>query len=440
MCKCILRNQFWYYHFESLLCGFTLILKEIMYRRELDNSWNFKEANTKEYTHCYHVYPAMMIPQVARTLIKEFRPSDKCKLLFDPYMGSGTSLVEASIAGIDSVGTDLNPLARLITRVKTTRYNLLKLEEEFYSIQSRLFFFSYNDVKDKDFNRISNYKFWYSDETLLKLSYISQLIEECSENQEFFKVALSEVVREASFTRNGEFKRFRMREDKIKTFHPDVFGLFEDKVRRNLHGLEEFEEVSGGATAGIYGFNSAESIPKSAIKKGSVDMIVTSPPYGDSRTTVAYGQFSRWSNEWFAFENARNLDSILMGGHKCKGELFVTETIAKELAAIKEADFNRYNEVVSFLNDYWLSINNVAATVRDGGIVCYVVGNRNVKGVQIPLDYFTAESFERCGFTHVTTLVREIPSKRMPSKTSPTNVAGMKVDTMSNEYIVILKK
>ena len=204
-----------------------------MYKREIDNSWNFKEANTKEYTHCYHIYPAMMIPQVARTLIKDFRPSGKCELLFDPYMGSGTSLVEASLANMNSVGTDLNPLAR-----------------QFYAIQSRLFFFSYNDVKNKNFDRISNHTFWYSADSLLRLSYLSQLIDECSENKDFFNVALSEVVREASFTRNGEFKRFRMKEDKIKSYHPDVFGLFEEKVIRNIDGLEKYEQsVTNKTTA-----------------------------------------------------------------------------------------------------------------------------------------------------------------------------------------------
>uniref|UniRef100_UPI0039671503 TRM11 family SAM-dependent methyltransferase n=1 Tax=Barnesiella intestinihominis TaxID=487174 RepID=UPI0039671503 len=93
-----------------------------MYNRQINNRWNFRTVNTKEFTHCYHSYPAMMIPQIARTLIKEYAPKDKCKLLFDPYCGSGTSLVEASLMGIDSIGTDLNPLARLMARVKTTKY------------------------------------------------------------------------------------------------------------------------------------------------------------------------------------------------------------------------------------------------------------------------------------------------------------------------------
>lgn len=411
-----------------------------MYLRKVDNRWNFREANTKEYTHCYHTYPAMMIPQVARTLIQEYRPNGKCNLLFDPYMGSGTSLVEASLANMNSVGTDINPLARLIAKAKTTIYNIVKLEDEFQKIASRLFFFSFSDVKNKNFERISNHVFWYSEESLLKLSYISQLIDEYSQNADFFNVALAEVVREVSFTRNGEFKRFRMKEDKIKTFHPDVFGIFEDKVRRNLKGLKEYQSVAGNTVADIYDFNSSLGIPQTIIERESVDMVITSPPYGDSRTTVAYGQFSRWANEWFSFDNAHNLDSLLMGGQRCNHKAFLTETIDNELQQIYDADVKRYYEVVSFLNDYWFSIQNVANTVRKGGVVCYVVGNRNVKGVQIPLDYFTAETFERCGLHHITTLVREIPNKRMPSKTSPTNVSGMKVDTMSNEYIVILEK
>lgn len=410
------------------------------YKREVDTSWNFRDADTKEYTHCYHVYPAMMIPQVARTLIKEFRPHGKCQLLFDPYMGSGTSLVEALLANVDSVGTDLNPLARLITKVKTTRYDYDVLQAEFAGISSHLGEYSYDNVRNKNFDRISNYSFWYSEDNLLRLSYLDQLIKQYSNHSDFFNVALSEVVREVSFTRNGEFKRFRMSEEKMRNFNPDVFCLFANKVQRNLAGLHNFLSVASSASAVTYDFNSVSGIPQTILADGSVDMVVTSPPYGDSRTTVAYGQFSRWANEWFSFDHAKELDTLLMGGKKCNQKYFMSESIRDELDAILEIDQKRYFEVVAFLNDYWASICNVARTIRQGGRVCYVVGNRNVKGVQIPLDYFTAEAFEKCGFHHLVTLVRDIPNKRMPLKTSPTNVKGSRVSTMNNEYIVILEK
>lgn len=411
------------------------------YKRLVDDRWSYKTANTKQYTHCYHTYPAMMIPQIARALICEYRPKGRFELLFDPYMGSGTSLVEASLMGVNSVGTDLNPLARLMGKVKTTHYDCLTLEKTFRDLQSYLVFYNESMVKNRNFDRISNYKFWYSEETLLKLSYLHQLIEEHADSCPFFLLALSEVIREVSFTRNGEFKRFKMSSKSLEKFHPDTFNIFETKVIRNLNGLRDFNEAAqNNATSEIYDFNTTQGVPENILGRGSVDMIVTSPPYGDSKTTVAYGQFSRWANEWFGFDNAKDLDKHLMGGTKAKNELFSTKSIREELTAIHTADKNRYYEVIGFLNDYSKSIKNVAELVRTGGTVCYVVGNRNVKGVQIPLDYFTAEMFEKCGFKHEITIVREIPNKRMPTKTSPTNITGEKIETMNNEYIVILNK
>lgn len=410
------------------------------YNRIFDDKWSFWDADTKEYTHGYHSYPAMMIPQICRALISEYRPQGKFTLLFDPYMGSGTTLVEGAVAGINTIGTDLNPLARMMSRVKTTHYNTDEINAQFQTICSGCSSYSVNQVKNRNFNRISNYSFWYSEDVLLKLSFLSQEINRLNSNKDFFNLVLAETVRETSFTRNGEFKRFRMKEESIRNFKPDVFKLFTNKTDRNIKGLTTFNKLERNSTSTVCDFNTTLGIPQEIIKDGDVDMIVTSPPYGDSRTTVAYGQFSRWANEWFGFADAGHIDSLLMGGKKSNTELFQTVSLRDTLDTIKVQDNKRYFEVVSFLNDYWLSIKNVAKSVRIGGIVCYVVGNRTVKGIQIDLDYYTAEMFEKCGFEHITTIVRRIPNKRMPSKTSPTNRPGVIVSTMTNEYIVILKK
>ena len=396
-----------------------------MYDRIVDPSWNFKTANTKEFTHCYHTYPAMMIPQVARTLIELYAPQDQCNLIFDPYMGSGTSLVEASLKGINSIGTDINPLARLISQAKTTHFDIQKIKEEIAEIQLFPFSYSEDKVKNTDFTRVSNPDFWYAQDILLKLSFLSQYIDSLEDEIKlFFQIALSETVREVSYTRNGEFKRFRMTEKQIKQFNPDVFGIFESKIFRNLEGLKQYNASNLSPKVQICDFNTVYEIPDVVLPNESVDMIVTSPPYGDSHTTVAYGQFSRWANEWFNFPNAKNLDNLLMGGKKKAEPIYETESIAKELKEIQSIDNTRFQEVVSFLNDYSCSIKNIAPKIRKGGIICYVVGNRTVKGIQIPLDFFTAEMFEKQGFSHLKTIVREIPNKRMPSKNSPTNVTG----------------
>ena len=410
------------------------------YNRETDDRWTFRKVDTKEYTHGYHIYPAMMIPQIARTLIEEYSPKGKFHTILDPYMGSGTTLVEATIKGIDSIGTDLNPLARMMTKVKTTHYNEKIIKAQFIEISFQLSFYDASKVVNRNFERISNYTYWYSEDVLLKLSYLHQLIEEYAADNDFFKLILAEIVREVSFTRNSEFKRFRMSKEMIANYKPNPFDLFEKKAKRNIDGLCTYNKVSHRTNVTICDFNSTDGIPHNIASEGTIDMVVTSPPYGDSRTTVAYGQFSRWANEWFGFDNAKTLDNELMGGRKCKEIKFNSIELANTLSEIHALDDKRYWEVISFLNDYSSSIQNVANTVRIGGRVCYVVGDRRVKGIQIPLDYFTAEMFEQSGFIHINTIVREIPNKRMPSLTSPTNKAGNYVQTMSHEYIVILEK
>src|SRR5579884_1205581 len=86
-----------------------------------DNSWSFEELsriNTSYITHDYHRYPAKFIPQIAARLIKE--NSGKGDLICDPFVGSGTTLVEAIVNGRRMYGSDINPVAVLISKAKTT--------------------------------------------------------------------------------------------------------------------------------------------------------------------------------------------------------------------------------------------------------------------------------------------------------------------------------
>ncbi len=80
--------------------------------------WDLVEARTQGGTHGIHPYPAKFIPQIPRQLISVLAPTDG-SIVLDPFCGSGTTLVEAQAAGIQAIGIDSNPLAALITRVKT---------------------------------------------------------------------------------------------------------------------------------------------------------------------------------------------------------------------------------------------------------------------------------------------------------------------------------
>ena len=172
-----------------------------------------------------------------------------------------------------------------------------------------------------------------------------------------------------------------------------------------------------------------------------MDIVITSPPYGDSRTTVAYGQFSRLSNQWLGLEKFNEVDRRSMGGiRKKEFKKFGFKPLDDVISQIAKIDKKRVYDVISFYIDYEKSIKNVSKVVKKRGIVAYVVGNRKVKGIEIPNDEITREFFERNGFKHIKTIIRKIPNKRMPRKTSPTNVAGITDTTMNYEYIVILQK
>lgn len=423
-------------------------LKEILINYEvrtkhIDQSWDYKGANTKEYTHCFHIYPAMMIPQVARRLLDEF--GQNAKLLFDPYCGTGTSLVEANLKGINAIGTDINNLACLIAKVKTTRLDLENLKKYISKFDDFVFKHSFLDLVDKDISipKITNVDFWFSKVAQKKLSLILEFINNITDQDiaDFFKVAFSETVRESSFVKIKEFKLVRDK-DYYKRVDPDVFGIMNYKLNRNLKGLQEFlEELDDGVNTKVYNFNTVYGIPRNIIKPNSIDIILTSPPYGDSRTTVAYGQFSRFSSEWLSLNNANEVDAISMGGRREKIIQPLNYPVIDEIInKIYSYDKKRALDVFSFFKDYKKSIENISSIVKNGGFVCYVVGNRTVKGIQIPTDEITKTIFERIGFTHVDTIVRNIPNKRMPLKNSPSNIPGLTSQTMRNEYIVIMQK
>ena len=406
------------------------------------SDWDFKGADTKSLTHCFHSYPAMMIPQIAGRLIDLY--GKHARLLLDPYCGTGTSLVEANLRGINAKGSDLNPLARLISSAKTCRLSEAQTEPHMQQMRNKLLTCGFGEFPDVAVPEFGNIDFWFPQDVQKKLAAIKFYINQIDDKdiQNFLLVAFSETVRECSYTRNGEFKLYRMVEWRRNTFEPDVFGIFARKIERNYAGLREFTAAAqNDAHTQVFEFNSTDEIPTVAVAPESVDIVVTSPPYGDSGTTVAYGQFSRLANEWLGFENAAAVDRRLMGGCKPKELLPLGDAnLDTAVGKIEKLHRKRAIEVCGFYLDYRRSIGNVATTIKPGGFACYVVGNRKVKGVVLPTDHATESYFKENGFSRERMFIRNIPNKRMPSRNSPTNIPGTTDNTMCHEHIVVMRK
>ena len=406
-----------------------------------DESWDFREADTKEYTHCFHTYPAMMIPQIARKLLTEY--GTEGGWLLDPYCGTGTSLVEASLFGMHSVGCDINPLVRLIATAKSTPICLPTLDETLNRLNDHLFQIEFQEgkVPDAPIPNILNLEYWFSEESIRYLAYLRDWINKIEDEvvRNFIRVAFSETVREVSYTRNGEFKLYRMPAEKLEGFKPDVFGIFGKKLSRNRHGLAAFLEKRKSVEVSVSDANTVQGEFPMPRPLGGYDIVITSPPYGDSHTTVAYGQFSRLAAEWIGLPNARKIDKLAMGGQHSK-EALTNAVIAPAIDKIRLVDEKRAGEVSAFYIDLGSSINSIAQVLSQCATICYVVGNRQVKGVMLPTDEFVVDAFRQHGFTHKATIVRNIPNKRMPKKNSPSNVAGATATTMHEENIVICQR
>lgn len=407
--------------------------------------WDFSNADTKEWTHGYHSYPAMMIPQVARRLIaivQQHQPD--IRSLFDPFMGSGTSLVEGLLAGLRTTGSDLNPLSRLMTQAKTTAWDPEVLQS---SVESLMDYVGNLPTSEADWPQFPNLTFWFKPTVITDLTRLKRGIEHTVSEviRPFFWVVFSDTVRWVSNSRNAEFKLYRLDETRLAQWNPDVLGTFRKIFTRNQMGNERLWERRPLPMVSLHAYSAMDL---SALPEGAFDLMVTSPPYGDSRTTVAYGQFSRLSLQWLNLADAvdgpapNKLDQAMLGGVASKAlhHTLPSSTLAAALAQIGCHDANRAREVLSFYQDLDSTLREIARVMRPGGYQCWVVGNRTVKNTQLLTDRIITELSDQYGLVPVVNFTRAIPNKRMPKENSPTNQTGAKVTTMNGEQIFILRK
>ena len=411
------------------------------YVRKIDYSWDYRGEKTKSYTHGIHTYPAMFIPQVGRRLLETY--SKEGDTVCDIFCGSGTALVESKLLGRNAYGIDLNPLAIFLAHAKTTPINPQKLTKEYLTVLDGVGKIKDDEIQRPDFKNID---FWFKDKVIIKLAKLKKAIRKVKDIsvQDFLMVAFSETVRYSSNTKTGEFKLVRVKGEKLEKHDPDVMAIFRKHAEKNIAGMIDFynDAKKNVLTKIIYGDSSKDN----GIKANSIDCIITSPPYGDSRTTVAYGQFSRLSAQWTdVFDNpndASGVDNDLLGGRATKNltHALSSNYLKESLEKIARQDAVRARDVLSFyigLNDCLKQAHKI---LRPQKYFCIVIGNRLVKQVRIPTDFIIAELAEKIGFTCEDIIVRNIPGKRMPIKNSPTNIVGALEETMNKESIVILRK
>jgi len=244
----------------------------------------------RELTHGVHSYPARMHPAMTRRLLRALDPGS----VLDPFCGSGTTLVEARFAGIQSAGVELNELAVRVARAKTwvtsakRREAVLQLGTEILEAAreaGKLAKRNSSTGRRGDKKRDAQLSGWFAPHVRRELEWLDSRIDEVEDAdfQSALKVALSSILYKVSNrTSNTD-------ETHVKRQIPRGAAArhFRGKLAELLNGLAALSTVRGGGhpevTAG-----DARHLRQLGIGEGGFDCVLTSPPYAGTYDYAAH--------------------------------------------------------------------------------------------------------------------------------------------------------
>ncbi len=412
-----------------------------------ENNWDFKNAQTNLFTHSLHAYPARMVPGIAGELIKQY--SNEGDLIVDPFCGSGTTLVEGTLVNRKMIGVDLNPFAVFMSKVKTTPIRPELLEKESNLLISDL---QSSRARTRELetypesSHIINLDFWYKKYVIRDLNYIRTRIDdffgkESAPIKDFLGLMLAKTAREVSNQRLREFKRWRMPQTELSVFRPKPIKKFKENIEKALPSMKHYYlETSGNVHRKVV-LGDARTFKTS--RKAS--LILTSPPYGDSGTTVAYGQYSSFALEWLRLTNKsdRRIDSLPLADSAEPYQCLEDSPLLKKVYVdIQDKDQRRADTVLMFFGGLNEVFSNFAKVLLPGGKCCVVVGNRRVRGLEVPTDRIITELVTKVGYDLKEQHSRAVLHKIIPFATKPWNSQGNGIlqKTINTESILVFER
>jgi len=269
--------------------------------------------DTTYLTHNFHPFSGKFIPQIPNLFIKQL--THEGEVIFDPFCGSGTTLVEAKLLSRNSVGMDIHPLGVFMSKVKTTKIGreeldripaMLKLIEkrldtfylEYYKEKTLLGYLDKPLLKE-DFSYVipefPNRDHWFQNHVLHELAIIkTSIAQEALSNdfKDFLLLALSSVI--VSVSNQDSETRYAAIEKKIPSKH--TFSLFKNKLLDMSERMKEFNTRASDCKAQAF---LGDCRKTDSLLDNSVDMIITSPPYPN---TYDYYLYHKLRMFWFQMD------------------------------------------------------------------------------------------------------------------------------------------
>ena len=422
-----------------------------------DDYWTFRGRAARWKSQGLTQYPAMMVPAMQAVLIKVVTEVDgRVTRVFDPFAGSGTTLVECMRLGLDYQGQDINPLAVLFCRTKAGPFHVHKLGAVAEEVVQR----AGADRGRKVEAEFPGLEKWFCPTAITQLSRIQRTIRRVDHPwcRRVLWAGLAETVRRTSNSRTSTFKLHLRSKDDLESRRVNplkTFATVVSDMTKRLH--EEAEALRAGGRLSDSGYYRGDlgirlwDAKKSSPDRRLHDLLVTSPPYGDNTSTVPYGQYSYLPLQWIDLEdidesaNARclrtthEIDAKSLGGMRKNAIqgvahlLEISPSLKQTLSRLEELPADRGSRVAAFCRDLDSSIRCAVEALRSGAYMIWTVGNRRVGGESIPTDAILEELLVSKGICPVTQFERKIPSKRMATRNA---IAS----TMRREAILVFRK
>ncbi|MHA2041277.1 MAG: DNA methyltransferase [Candidatus Thorarchaeota archaeon] len=401
-------------------------------------------------THGIHKFPAKFFPELPRYLIDHY--SKKGETVLDPMCGSGTVVLEAYLRSRAAIGIDIDPMARLITKVKTTPIDVSVLEDARDWLLGRLIQ-SQSDSRYcpeiPEFNYRDN---WFRDFVLHELGIIRDAIHQFRESSlsealpshsesavyDFLRVVFSSIIRDVS-NADPHCTRTVIRQKLQKKIEPgETVEKFQDTLEQQLKGMRELFAITKD-------LNLKEPVlpetnaTSTGLESESVDLAITSPPYINA---VDYPRTHQLEMYWLGLVEDGPLS-------KMKRRYIGTETVYKKeyaqlrttgitsldslLAKIYDIDPRRSYIVFKFFEDMKQQFIETYRILRPGGCYCVAIGNNLIRGYPVHSHSILTEiaTSEEVGFTLTKSFFSGVIRHfiKIPRK-----------ERMSGEWVLVLRK
>ncbi|MCU0104996.1 hypothetical protein N7603_04935 [Acholeplasma vituli] len=398
---------------------------------------SYLDYKKKNDIHGTVLYPAPMIAPMQFDVLDKYIDKTQPLSIYDPFHGSSVSLYEATKISplLEIYGSDINPLANLISKAK-----LLGVDENINQDVDFVVLMLNSEIKYPihSFDKIDK---WYRQDiihSLSKIRYVITLVDSLR-NRIYLWTMFIDIVRKYSNSRSSTYKLHLKPQEQIDRMTNNAIAAYCEKITSDLN----FYITKIDNPIYLYKADSLKLMKE--FDNDSFDMIITSPPYGDNKTTVPYGQFSNLALRWISsndleLENVEldsysSIDRISMGGKSKVSPLNDNQMLLMShyLDSISE---RKRSKVISFMKDYFSFLDDISRLSKK--YISLTLGNRTVDKININLTDITVKYLVEKGYSLIENEYRAIPNKRIPAKTS--KIDNTSVSSMTKEYLIVFSK